>query len=667
MPAPSPGVLSASADALLPGEPGDPSQPPASALGVDRHVTGLIASLPAAQRAEFDSLFRAFDGTFANLLLTGRLQRFSRLEPRAREAYLGRWSTSRLALKRKGFQALKRLIAWSYFTATGPDGTNPRWSALHYRPPGPVSGLDDPLAGIRPRVPDRDVEEICDVAVIGSGAGGCVVADRAASAGQRVVVIESGPWFASAEYPRTEREGFDRLYLGRGLVTTRDSAIAVLAGVGAGGGTTVNWMTCLSPRAEARAEWAEAGSGGPTDGEFDRALAAVSARLDVSRAESTINPPNDVLRTGSLALGYREGVDWEVIARNAVGCAGRCGFCMFGCRYGARRSALSTYLVAALRHGAAIYCGTRATSIEIEGGRARRVLAEFRAGGVRRAVRVRARAIVVAAGALQTPGILQRSGLRSPGIGQGLRLDPTTAMVGEFSRPMRTWEGPPQTIAVRRFQTADDGAHGPWIEAAPAHPGLAALATPWRDAADYRRLVARLEYVATPIVLVRDVAEGRVGADAEGRPILDYRLGRRDRENLVRGMVETARILAAAGATRLLSLHTPPVEVGDGASPVRPAEVDRFVEAIRSAGVREHSLALFSAHPMGSARVGADPRRSAARPSGAVHGVEGLWIADGSLLPSAPGANPMVSILAWAERVSDHLLAELAGAPALAG
>ncbi|NNN18013.1 MAG: GMC oxidoreductase, partial [Thermoplasmata archaeon] len=237
--------------------------------------------------------------------------------------------------------------------------------------------------------------------------------------------------------------------------------------------------------------------------------------------------------------------------------------------------------------------------------------------------------------------------------------DPTTAVAGEFPTPVRTWVGPPQTIGVYRFQTSDAGAHGPWIEVAPAHPGLSAIALPWEGAEDFRRLMERIEYVATPIVLVRDVGEGRVTIDSEGRPRFDYVLTRRDRQNLVRGMVETARILRAGGATRLLSLQIPYAEAGDGTSSLSEGALDRFIAQVERVGIRDNGTALFSAHPIGSARAGRDPRTSAARPSGEVHDIEGLWIGDGSLLPSAPGANPMMSILAMAQRTADRLLAQL--------
>ncbi|MGD0250072.1 MAG: GMC family oxidoreductase, partial [Thermoplasmata archaeon] len=538
--------------------------------------------------------------------------------------------------------------------------THPLWSRIHYASPALPTEVPDLLADVSPVRPDRETEEAADVCVIGSGAGGGVIAARLAAAGRRVVVLESGAWIPGLAYPRTEREAFDRLYVGKGVVPTRDSAIAILAGEAVGGSTAINWMTCLPPLSVARAEWAsEGGMTDATTSEFDRAFAAVSARLRVSLAESDVNPSNDALRRGCRALGYREGAEWGLIPRNAVGCRSRCGFCTFGCPYNTRQSTLVTFLADALRGSARLYASTRAEEIDQEGGRVRGVSAVFTGGDRPRRVYVRAKTVVVAAGALSTPALLLRSGIRFAGVGAGLRLDPTTALVGEFPDAVRPWDGPPQTIGIYKFQATDAGDHGPWIEVAPAHPGLAAIALPWTGAADFRRLIERSEYVATPIVLVRDVGEGRVSIDAHGRPVYDYVLTSRDRSNLVRGMVETARVLRAAGATRLLSLHTPYLEVGSGSRTVSEHELDEFISGIERAGVRENSIALFSAHPMGSARAGTDAKRSAARPSGEVHGVEGLWVGDGSLLPTAPGANPMMSILALAWRTADRIGASL--------
>ena len=651
-------------DTFVPGAPADehgPAYPPGSRADVESQIWSTISRLSAGQQREFTTLLRTLENPFLNLLLSGRPVRFSRLSPERRESFLLGWSGSRLAVKRKAFHAVKRLSVGIYFGGPLDGVSHPLWARIHYAPPASPANVPDPLADLGPVRPSGPVEETADVAVVGSGAGGCVIAERTASAGYRTVILEAGPWLAAPAYPRIEREAHARLFYGGGVATTRDGAFGILAGETVGGSTSINWMTCLPPRREARAEWARDGGMAGVEGpEFDRLLARVTERMRVSRSESTLNASNDALRRGAIALGYREGTDWDVISRNAVGCATRCGFCTFGCPYSARQSALTAFLAEALRQGARLYSSTRVGSVEVEGGRVRGLRATFREGSTTYPVHVRARAVVLAGSALQTPALLLNSGIRFPGVGAGLRFDPTTALAAEFPGPIRTWDGPHQTIGVYKFQSTDTGAHGPWIEVAPAHPGLAAIALPWVGSRSFHRTMEHLERTATPIVLVRDVGEGRVSVDGQGRPIFDYRLTVRDRANLVRGLVEAARILRAAGATRIQSLHMPPVDVGTGERPVTEAEFDRFAAGVRGAGIRENSIALFSAHPMGSARAGNDPRRSAARPSGEVHGVEGLWIGDGSLLPSAPGANPMISIVALAARVADRLLATLA-------
>jgi choline dehydrogenase-like flavoprotein len=445
------------------------------------------------------------------------------------------------------------------------------------------------------------------------------------------------------------------------VLTTTDLAFSVLAGQTAGGSSTINWMTCLKPPPWAREEWErESGMTGVASPAFDSFIDEVWSRLHVNIEESVVNPSNDVLRRGSEALGYRLGVDYDVIPRNAHGCAGRCDFCFFGCVYDAKQSSLVTYLPDAHRAGARFLFDTKADHVIVQDGEVGGVEATLRDNGDSIPVHVRARTVVAAGSAIQTPALLLRSGIRSPGVGFGLRLDPTTALFGEFPAPIRMWSGPMQTIVVRRFQGSDEGHHGPWLESAPGHPGLSALAIPWSGGRAHKDAMRRLERAASTIVLVRDVAEGRVTIDARGEPLLEYRLSTRDRRNLTRGLQEAARIQRAAGALRMGSLHLRECSVGDGSGPIRDAEFDAFIDRLGRLGIRENGVALFSAHPMGSARAGTNPKTSAAKPTGESHDVRNLWIGDGSLLPTAPGVNPMISIMALAARTAGFIRERLA-------
>ncbi len=658
------------ADTLVPslGVDPDPSgfyARKASDFGVDADVARIIESyVSAEQRADFRRLLRTLENPGLNLLLAGTPQRFSAMTPQARERYLLGWAHSRLGVKRRGFHAVKRLVVFLAYAKVLEDGLNPNWPAIGYAAPDPGERArhrhPDALR-IEPLRPSTETSFEADVCVVGSGAGGSVIAARLAAHGHRVLVIEAGSCRTADDFTQREAETYDTMFQGHGVLTTRDLAFGVLAGQTVGGSATINWMTCLRPPRWAREEWErDSGIAGMTSPKFDAILDEIWHRLNVNVEESVVNPSNDVLRRGCEALGYRAGVDFEVIPRNARGCEARCDFCFFGCIYNAKLSPILTFLPDAHRAGARFLFDTRADRVVVEGGEARGVEARFRVDGREIPVHVRARTVVVAGSAVQTPALLLRSGIRFRGVGRGLRLDPTTALIGRFPQPIRMWSGPMQTIVVRRFQDSDAGHHGPWLESAPGHPGLAALAVPWSGGRAHKDLMRQIAHAASTIVLVRDVAEGRVRTDARGEPVLEYRLAMRDRRNLTRGLQEAAKVQRAAGAVGIATLHLRECSVGDGASPIRDAEFEEFLERIARLGIRENGLALFTAHPMGSARAGLDPRTSAAKPTGECHEVRNLWIGDGSLLPTAPGVNPMISIMALAARTAGFIHERLA-------
>jgi choline dehydrogenase-like flavoprotein len=664
-------TLAAVCDALVPSIRREPDPHgfyarSATDLGIDGDIARIVETyLPPDRRADFRRFLHTLESPLWNLLLTGRPSRFTALSEAARERYLLGWAHSRLGAKRQGFHSTKRLVHFLFYSKVPGTGGNPNWPAIGYDGPAPRAADAAPVASRVDAVrPERETTIGCDVCVVGSGAGGAVIAARLAEAGHRVAVLEAGPYVTAGDFRGLEADAYDTMYEGRGILTTEDLAIGVLAGRVAGGSTTINWMTCLRPPPWALEEWErDHGLLGVTSGGFSDLVDDVERRLHVTTSESRVNPSNDVLRRGCEALGYRAGIDFEVIPRNALGCEGRCTYCAFGCATSSKQSTAITYLPDAARAGARCLFDTRADAILVRAGEAVGVDATYRGGTREVPVHVRARAVVAAGGAIQTPALLWRSGIRFRWVGRGLRLDPTTALLAEYRRPIRMWEGPMQTIVVRRFQDSDEGHHGPWIEAVPGHPGLAALGTPWHGGRAHKDALARLDRAARTIVLVRDVAEGRVTVDGRGEPRLEYRLSGRDRANLVRGLQEAARIHRAAGAIRIATLHLRDCSVGDGTSPVPEGPFDAFLDRIAHLGITENGLALFTAHPMGSCRAGRDPRASAADGSGECHEARNLWIGDGSLLPTAPGVNPMISIMALAARTAGVVHERLRAAP----
>jgi len=161
-------------------------------------------------------------------------------------------------------------------------------------------------------------------------------------------------------------------------------------------------------------------------------------------------------------------------------------------------------------------------------------------------------------------------------------------------------------------------------------------------------------------VLTRDTGEGIVSIDRHGQPVIRYWPNQVDAGFLVRGMQEISRIAVAGGAVSVSTTHSPPLRLDSEAG--RPGAVsaermDRFLGDIAGRGIAPNRLSLFTAHQMGTCRLGADPATSVADPYGEVHGARGLFIADASGFPSASGVNPMLSVMALAYRVAQRIKA----------
>ena len=575
-------ALEAIADTFMPG---------AAERGVaDAFLEKFVARLPTGEQERLSALLAVFAA-----------RRFHRLSPTRRERILRSWGRSRLPLRRTGFSALRKgllLLAWTLPGAP--------WEELGYPgPPGPDP--EAPPKPLSPVVPDGDLELSCDVCVVGSGAGGGAAAAVLADAGLEVVVLEAGGYFGPPDFDGAELAGLERLYLDAGAAATIDQGVAILAGSCVGGGTVVNYTTSFRTPDGVREEW-----GGPfaTDA-FGRSLDAVWERLGVNTDHNRVPAREEKARAGLERLGWHV----DAMPRDVQGCDQGlvCGYCPYGCRLGAKQSSDRTWLLDAERAGARILAGTRAERI-VPGPR-------VEAGPVT----VRARAVVVACGAIHTPALMRRSGLGNRLVGRNLFLHPVVGALGFFDEEIRPWEGTMQ--ALYSDELADlDGGYGARFETTATHPGFVAAFLPWEGADQHRELMRGLPRAAPLGVLLRDREGGEVRVRRDGTPAPRYRLSAYDAGHLRAGLEGAVRILEAAGARRIVTSEP----------------------------------SLFSFHQMGTARMGGTPESSACDWEGALWENRDVVVCDGSGFPTASGVNPMVTISALAHMNAGALASRLA-------
>lgn len=231
----------------------------ASDLAVDEDVARIIERyISPEQRADFRRLLRTVESPMANLLLSGSPKRFSAASEAMRQRFLLGWAHSRLGIKRQGFHVLKRLVLFLTYAKALNGGVNPNWPPIGYAGPQsaePSHASPQSDLRIEPLKPTQETTLDADACVVGSGAGGSLIAAKLAEAGYRVLVLEAGPYLTADTFRQREAEAYDTMFQGHGVLTTTDLAFSVLAGQTAGGSTTINWMTCLKPPVWAREEW----------------------------------------------------------------------------------------------------------------------------------------------------------------------------------------------------------------------------------------------------------------------------------------------------------------------------------------------------------------------------------------------------------------------------
>jgi len=473
-----------------------------------------------------------------------------------------------------------------------------------------------------------------DVCVVGAGAGGAVVAAELAEGGARVVLLEQGPAHDPDGFSARPPEMMAKLYRDAGQTATLGKPPILLPlGRGLGGTTLVNSGTCFRTPAHVLERWSR-----EFELELDEPTLApcferVEAALSVAEVDPGLAGANAaVARRGAERLGWSHGY----LRRNARGCVGS-GVCAFGCPTSAKQHTGITYVPRARAAGAQLLTGADVRRVLTRGGRVVGVLA--RVGGERRAsLEVRAPSVVLACGTIHTPVLLARSGVAdaSGQLGRNLALHPATAAFALMEEDVNMARGVPQSFYVDEF-----AGEGIMFEGVAGPPAYAAMSLPL-SGEEHRRAMASYRSLAQFGLMVSDASRGVVRS-LGGRPLIRYDLCDADLAKFRHGLVRLRELFLAAGA-REVYLPLPP-----GVEPER-------------AGARDLKLMAF--HPLGTARADGRPGRGVTDGELAVRGVRGLYLADGSVVPSALGVNPQLTIMALATRLAFNLLERTLPAPA---
>jgi choline dehydrogenase-like flavoprotein len=489
------------------------------------------------------------------------------------------------------------------------------------------------------------VDDAADVVIVGSGAGGATAARVLAEAGLDVVILEEGPHIPTEELRSDMYTSNKWMWRDMGFQAARGRSFTpVLQGSCVGGTTAINGAIIHRVPDEIRRSWSDEHGAGELLREED--LERVYDQLD---RELSVGPaPEDVLgenskrmRAGLEVLGLRG----NAIRRNVNGCRGS-SHCHQGCPTARRQSMNNSYVPRSIAAGARLYASCKVERIVAKGGRAVGVegrLADRRTGRVGPRVSVAARrAVIVAASTIQTPLLLEASGIgKASGlVGRRLQAHPGTGVVGVFDDPIRMWFGATQGYESTHY---------------------------WSERMKFETIALPLEFLATRVpglggelvqqlasygnlaifgVQVRARTMGRVKAGAFGRASIAYDITDEDVRTLKLGVKRLVTMMFAAGAREVFP--------GVHGLPDRIASVDE-IEPIMNLPDDPRHFHCIVAHLFGTAKMGPTPRTGVVGPTLESHELRGLYVVDSSVFPTNMGVNPQHTICAFSWLASERI------------
>ncbi len=501
---------------------------------------------------------------------------------------------------------------------------------------------------------EEKVEEFeADVAIIGSGAGGAVVAKELASEGHRVIILEEGAYFKrERDFNLNPVESFRAMYRDGGqTVTLGNPYITLPLGCTVGGTTTVNSGTCLRMPHKVLMRWhLEQGLTEIAWDELNLLYGAIEEYLFVKRADPEVAGRNAVL---FLETAQRLGLSGGWLPRNAKDCEGY-GVCVFGCPSGSKQSMDVSYIPDALKYGAMLYSRCRAEKIIISDGKATgveaRLLGTGEGPGSR--LRINARVVVLAAGSIFSPHLLLRQGIcnSSGEVGRNLHIHPSTGVIAEMDQLVGNPKGIPQSSYVDEFES-----DGVMLEGGTVPPSIHAMTLPFCGRKHRAHMNSYPQSAIFGGMVSETFSQGKVLnlPRAGNRPVILYGLKGADVEKAKFATVLLSHIWFAAGAKKV---YTPIQGYTEISNP-------RELAALERARIKATDILYMSAyHPMGTCRMGSHPEHSVVRHTCETWDVRNLYIVDASVIPTSLGVNPQLTVMALATRAAGFIDERLASA-----
>src|SRR6185295_17594859 len=499
-----------------------------------------------------------------------------------------------------------------------------------------------------------DLDEAVDAVIVGTGCGGSVVAKELARAGKKVLLLERGGFYLMdrGDFDQREDDMIARIDGGRGLDATSNGQIALTYGHNVGGASVHYWADTWRTPDDRLELWARMGVEGHSPEELRPHFEQIERDLNVHPAEDErMNRMNQLFDAGAAKAGLRT----ERVRQARKGCVGS-GYCAQGCAYDAKQSQLVTYLPMALAAGARLFADCRVDRVLVEDGRAVGVSARFidrrtnQPSG--RRLRVRAKAVVVAAGGFNSAPLLMRSGVPDPSgqLGKNLRLNPCAQTFGLFDEDVVMWRNIPAATGVmdlrlprmdgERYVEGGYLLHPNQLQPATLSALLPGFGRP------HRALMARAHQIGSCIAWVDDAESGSVTLDDDGEPVWHWELRGRDDLAIRDAMKKQAAVLLHAGAREVI--------VPDPAG-TRIHDLGELAK-IDSVDTRPGSMLFPGPHPAGLARMGKDPSTSVVNGRNELHAVKGLYVCDPSVFPTAVSVDPSETIMAFSAVAAKRML-----------